>query len=447
MLRLEGPRHRFCDGVSRRAFLEIGGLTFAGLSLPDVLSAEASSPRPQRHKSVIMVFLPGGPSHLDLFDLKPHAPAEVRGEFRPIPTSVAGVQICELLPRLARQMDQLTLVRTLVGGPDDHASHICFTGRSRLGTQPAGDWPSFGSVVSKLQGTVYPALPPYIGLADKMLHAPYNDPGPGFLGQAHSVFAPASAGGADRLREGMSLDRLSDRRALRHRLDRWRRDVDRERRSLEIDPFYEQSFDILTSQKLAEALDVSREDPRVRERYGRGTDELIPGLNAAPRLNEQLLVARRLVEAGARCVTVAFGAWDWHEKNFIGLRGQLPYLDQAVSALVEDLVQRGLKRDVLVVVWGEMGRTPRINRLAGRDHWPAVSCALVAGGSFSSGQVIGATNRFAEAPIDRPVHYLEMLATIYRHLGLDTETMVFHDIAGRPVYPLEGFGPIAEFIG
>jgi hypothetical protein len=262
---------------------------------------------------------------------------------------------------------------------------------------------------------------------------------------AHSAFAPDENGRVDRLLDGVSLERLDDRRALRRGLDRWRRDLDSELSNGLLDPFYQQSFEMLTSQRLASAFDLSLEDPRVRDRYGQGTTELIAGFNAAPRLNEQLLVARRLVEVGVRCVTVAFGAWDWHEKNFVGLRGQLPYLDQAIAALVEDLHERNLHRDVLVVVWGEMGRSPRINQLAGRDHWPAVSCALLAGAGCV-GQVIGKTNRFAEMPVDRPVHFLQVLATIYGHLGIDPNRIALTDASGRPVFPLDGHGPLRELL-
>ncbi|HEV3340962.1 MAG TPA: DUF1501 domain-containing protein [Pirellulales bacterium] len=443
MLTIQGREHRFCDGISRRTFLRIGGLSLGGLSLPDLLRAEGTTSR--RHKSVIMVFLPGGPSHLDLYDLKPQAPLEVRGEFRPTTGRVPGVHICEHLPRLAAAMDKLAILRTVVGGPDDHASHMCFTGWSRLGSQPAGNWPSFGSVVAKLQGPARPDVPPYCGLSARMLHAPYNDPGPGFLGMAHSAFLPDDNGRVDRLLEGVSLERLGDRRALRRGLDHWHRELDRDLSVATLDPFYQQSFELLASQRLASALDLSLEEPRVRDRYGRGTTELIAGFNAAPRLNEQLLVARRLIEAGVRCVTVAFGAWDWHEKNFVGLRGQLPYLDQAVAALVEDLHDRGLHQDVLVVVWGEMGRSPRINQLAGRDHWPAVSCALLAGASCA-GQVIGTTNRFAEMPVDRPVHFLQVLATVYEHLGIDPSRIALNDALGRPVFPLDGNRPLRELL-
>jgi len=203
---------------------------------------------------------------------------------------------------------------------------------------------------------------------------------------------------------------------------------------------------ILASSKLREALDLSREDAKTRALYGMGTPELIEGFNAAPRLTEQFLMARRAVEAGARCVTMAFGAWDWHEKNFSGLLGQMPYLDHGISALVTDLHQRGLDNDVAVVVWGEFGRSPRINQAAGRDHWPAVSCALLGGGGMRTGQVIGSTTRLGEAAKDRPVHFLEVLATVYRHLGIDPKRTTLTDLSGRPRYLVEDYQPIGELV-
>jgi uncharacterized protein (DUF1501 family) len=213
-----------------------------------------------------------------------------------------------------------------------------------------------------------------------------------------------------------------------------------------MDAYQRQAFGVLTSSRLRDALDLSREDPRVRALYGDGTAELITGFNAAPRLTEDFLTARRLVEAGARCVTVAFGAWDWHERNFSGLRGQLPHLDRGLAALVADLHQRGLDQDVLVVVWGEFGRSPRVNRAAGRDHWPAVASAVLAGGGLRLGQVIGSTNRFGEAARTRPVHFLEVLATVYHHLGIAPNRLTLPDLSGRPQALVEQHGPIGELL-
>lgn len=437
-------RAHFCDGLSRRNFLRIGGLAVGGLTLADLLRADESSATDRRHKSVIMVFLPGGPSHVDTVDPKPQAPAEVRGPFQPIATSVPGVQFSEHLPRLAQRMERLAVIRTIVGGPDDHASHMCLTGWDRQGPQPVGRWPTFGSVVSKLRGPVDPAVPPYVSLAAPMIHPPYNDPGPGLLGLPQAAFCPDEAGRGQLTLAGLTVEQLADRRALRTSFDGLHGDLDSSDSLAGMESFYEQAFRMISRPAVRDALDVSQEDPRVLERYGPGTPELIPEFNAAPRLTQQFLMARRLVEAGARVVTVAFGAYDWHKDNFHGHEGQLPYLDQALSALIDDLHERGLERDVAVCAWGEFGRSPRINKDVGRDHWPAVSCALLAGGGFRTGQALGATTRWGDQASDRPVHFREVLATLYAHLGIDPAHLLVHDLANRPAHLLGDYGPIPE---
>jgi Protein of unknown function (DUF1501) len=446
VLSILGPSYRLCDGVSRRAFLRWGALGVGGLTLADILRAEAAAPARRSHKSVIMIFMPGGPSHLDLYDLKPDAPAEVRGEFRPIRTNVPGIEICEHLPNLARRMDKLAPVRTIVGGPDDHACHMCFTGWNRQGPQPLGGWPHFGSFVSKLQGPVDPALPAFVGLAAKMIHPPYNDPGAGFLGAGYSAFTPDGQCRANMTLKDISLDRLTDRRTLLASFDRLRERVEDGSLLAGLDAFQSQALQVISSSKLRDALDISREPAAVLAEYGPGDHSLVEGFNAAPKLTEHLLMARRLVEAGARCVTLAFGAWDWHAGNFQGMRQEMPLFDRGLSALVDDLHRRGLDKDVLVVAWGEMGRSPRVNPQAGRDHWPGVSCALLAGGGLRTGQVIGKTNHLGEVPLDRPVHFQEVLATIYHHLGIDVEQTTVPDLNGRPRYLVEDHRPIAELL-
>ena len=446
MLTIMGPSYRFCDGISRRSFLKIGGLSLGGLSLPGLLRAEANAGRRSSSKSVIMVFLPGGPSHLDLFDLKPNAPSGIRGEFQPIATNLPGIEFSELLPQLARSADKLAVIRSIIGGVDEHASHMCFTGHHQLGPQPSGKWPNFGAVISKIQGPVTAAIPPFVGLAARMIHEPYNDPGPGFVGREHAAFTPDGEGMADLTLQDITLERLQDRRRLLANFDAIQRQVDSKRRFPGIDEFTEQAFGVMTSRRLREALDLSQEEPRVLSRYGKGDPGLVPGFNAAPRLTEQLVIARRLVEAGARCVTIAFGAWDWHENNFVGLKQQSPLLDQGLSALVEDLHDRGLDQDVTVVVWGEFGRSPRINGTAGRDHWPLVSCALLAGGGMRVGQVIGATNRNGETAKDRPVHFREVIATVYHNLGIDVQHTTLNDFAGRPQYLTDHSLAIRELV-
>jgi len=444
MLTILGKRQRFCDGISRRNFLRIGALGLGGLALPQLLRAEAQSGIGRSHKSVIMIYLPGGPSHQDLFDLKMDAPSEIRGEFSPIPTSVPGIQICEHLPQIARLMDKLVLIRSIVGATGGHDAIQCLTGRSKR-NQPAGGWPSLGSVLSKLQGPVDPAVPPFIGLSPKMGHMEWADAGsPGFLGVAHAPFKPNGAGKADMVLNGMTLDRLADRRALLGSFDRFRRDVDASGLMNGVDAFNDQAFGLLTSSKLIDALDIDREDPKLRERYGKGDPNNRD--DGGPKLMEHFLLARRLVEAGARCVTLAFSRWDHHGKNFEALRQDLPLLDQGVSALIGDLQQRGLDKDVSVVVWGEFGRTPKINKDGGRDHWPNVSCALLAGGGLKTGQVVGSTDRLGAEVKDRPVQFGEVFATLYHNLGIDVTKTTIPDLNGRPQYLVDGYQPMRELV-
>lgn len=443
MLNIQGPAARFCDGVSRRSFLKIGGLAMGGLSLPEVLRAEANSDSRRPHKSVIMIYLPGGPPHQDLFDLKMEAPREIRGEFRPIRTNVPGIEICELLPRLASIMDKLVVIRSVVGSVGDHDAFQCMTGRSK-NREPQGGWPELGATLSKLGGPVNAAVPPFINMAPKMQHRPYNAGFAGFLGVGHSPFRPEGESKADMVLNGLTLDRLGDRKTLLAKFDGFRRSADSSGLMDGMDSFHRQAFDVLTSSRLVQALDLTREDPRTVERYGRGTEKHQG--DGAPRLMEQFLLARRLVEAGARCVTVSFSFWDWHGSNFANARENLPALDQGVTALVEDLHARGLDKDVSVVVWGEFGRTPQINKDAGRDHWPRVSCALLAGGGMRTGQVIGSTDRLGGEARERPVHFQEILATVYHNLGLDPRRTTVNDLSGRPHYLVDDHDPIREVI-
>lgn len=444
MLTILGRSQRFCDGVSRRNFLKIGALGLGGLTLPQILRAEASTGVRLSHKAVIMIYLPGGPSHQDMFDLKMEAPSEIRGEFTPINTNVPGIQICEHLPRIAKLMDKMAIIRSMVGAADRHEAFQCLTGR--LPTKaPPGGWPSIGAVLSKLQGAADPSVPPFVGLSPKMGHMEWADSGSaGFLGVAHAPFKPEGAGQSDMVLNGITLDRLADRRALLSSFDRFRRDVDNSGSMAGLDAFNQQAFGVLTSSKMVEAFDLTKEDPKVRERYGKGDPKNRD--DGGPKLMEQFLMARRLVEAGARCVTLAFSRWDHHGKNFDALRQDLPLLDQGVSALIEDLYQRGLDKDVSVVVWGEFGRTPKINKEGGRDHWPGVSCALLSGGGMKMGQVIGSTDRLGGEAKDRPVQFGEVFATLYRNLGIDVSKVTLPDLTGRPHYLVDGYQPIPELM-
>ena len=436
---------RLCDGVSRRDFLKIGGLSLGGLSLPQLLQAEELAGIRKSHKAVIMIYLVGAPPHQDMFDLKMDAPLEIRGPHRPIPTNVPGIQISEHMPRCAKIMDKLVPIRTMYGSPNgDHDSFICYTGR-QVPKQAPGGWPSMGSVLSRLQGPTHPAIPAFVGLAPKAGHPPYGSPGhPGFLGPTHTAFRPNGPGMEDLQLNGVTLDRLADRRALLSGFDQFRRDLDHSGSLEAADSFQQQAFNILTSSKLMDALDLSNEPAKVRERYGKG-DANNYG-DGAPRNCEHFLIARRLVEAGARCVTLNFGRWDFHSNNHSELLTHLPLFDQAISALVEDLHERGLDQDVAVVAWGEFGRTPQINADAGRDHWPQVGCALLAGGGMKTGQVIGATDHLGGEIVDRGVHFGEVFATLYHQLGLDPNRVSLPDLTGRPQYLVDAWQPMRELI-
>ena len=438
-----GRGARFCDGLSRRDMLRIGTLSVGGLSLPQILAAEQASGR-RTHKSVIMIYMCGAPGHQDMYDLKMNAPAEIRGEFKPISTSVPGIEICEHMPRLARIMDKCVPLRSVHGSPDgNHDSFICYTGRT-VRNQPPGGWPSMGAVTSKLLGSVEQAVPAFVGLSPDAGHPPYGSPGlPGFLGVSHAAFRPNGASSTDIVLKDLTQARLADRRSLLTDVDRLRRDIDATRALDGMDSLTRSAFDILTSSRLAKALDVGEEPQSVRERYGKGDPNRFG--DGAPRNLEHFLVARRLVEAGARVVTLNFGRWDFHSDNFNGMRDtHLPQFDQGLSALIEDLHARGLDKDVAVVAWGEFGRTPLINKDAGRDHWPQVGGGLLAGGGFRTGQVIGATDRLGGEIVDRPVHFAEVLATLYRHLGIDPAEASLRDHTGRPQYLLDNPTPLPE---
>jgi hypothetical protein len=436
----------FCDRVSRRDLLRIGTLSVGGLSLPNLLRAEQAAGIRGSHKAVIMIYMCGAPAHQDMYDLKMDAPAEIRGEFKPISTNVPGIQICEHMPRLAATMDKCVVLRSVYGSPNgSHDSFICYTGHS-VQNQPPGGWPSMGSVTSKLLGPVRKAVPPFVGLSPDASHPPYGSPGlPGFLGVSHAAFRPSGPASGDIVLKDVAPNRLADRRGLLTRLDTLRRDIDASRSLVGMDAVTETAFDILTSSGLARALDVSDEPAHVRERYGKGSNDRFG--DGAPRNLEHFLMARRLVEAGCRVVTLNFGRWDFHSDTFPGMKNtHLPWFDQGLSALIEDLHARGLDKDVAVVAWGEFGRTPKINKDAGRDHWPQVGGGLLAGGGFRTGQVIGATDRLGAAIADRPVHFAEVLAALYRHLGIDPASASLTDHAGRPQFPLDKTDPMPELV-
>ncbi len=452
MLTIDGPRdtsRQFCDGISRRNFLKIGGMGAVGLSLPQLLALEANAGIRQSHKSVILIYLVGGPPHQDMFDLKPNAPVEIAGPHQPIETNVPGIEICEQFPRMARMMDKFSVIRSLVDAQSGHDAFQCYTGRKPKEPAPIGGWSPMGSIVSKLQGPADRATPPFVSLCYECTHGPYNEPGPGMLGVAESSFRPTGPGRANMKLQGVTYDRLSDRKALLSSFDRFRRETDSSGRMNGIDVFTEQAMGILTSSKLADALDLSKEDPKTVERYGTGDEVKRIDGNGAPRVPQSFLTARRLVEAGARIVTVNYSKWDWHGGSYNTIfnreREDFPILDKAITALIEDLHNRGLDKDVSVLVWGEFGRTPKISKQVGRDHWPRVAMALLAGGGMRNGQVIGSTDRLGGEAASRPVTFSEVFATLYKNLGIDVNAATIRDVQGRPHYLVKsGTQPIPE---
>jgi hypothetical protein len=449
MLSLFGKPFRLCDRLSRRQVLQVGALSFGGfsLSLANLFRAEAlAGEGSRRHKSVINIFLGGGPPHQDMWDIKTEAPSEIRGEFQPIATRVSGIQIGEVFPRLAAIMDKLAIIRSVVGATPDHDAFQCMTGWSPRDLQAVGGHPSLGAVVSKVQGPVDASVPPFVGLAQRTKEIRWSDAGkPGFLGPAYAAFKPDGPALENMQPKGMTLEHLADRRRLFASFDTIRREIDASGQMQGMEASTQRAFDVLTSSRLLEALDLNRESDKVRARYGNGKPYQYQ-FDGAPTVNEHLLLARRLVEAGVRVVTLSYGRWDSHRKNFDLVRDHGSKLDRGLTALIEDLHERGLENDVTVIAWGEFGRTPRINKDAGRDHWPQVSCALLAGGGMRLGQVIGATNRLGEYATQRPVHFQEIFATLYHNLGIDPQNTLLKDPTGRPQY-LSERSVVQELLG
>ena len=429
MLTLWGNGQRYCDGLTRRGFLRIGAFG-AGLSLAEMLRLQAlakGTPAASAgNKAAIMIYLGGGPSHMDMYDLKPNAPREFRGEFNPIATNVPGVDICEHFPLQAKVWDKLSVIRSVVA-VDEHSDSQVMTGYSERVNRTAGH-PSFGSVVSKLRGASASAadVPPYVSLRGMS-----KGTEPGYLGVAHRPFTPSGPGLQNlKLPGGVTPGQLEGRKALLASFDDMRRDLDASGTMAGLDAFTARAFDMVASGAVLKALDLSREDPRTRDRY-KGA--------------EAFLTARRLVEAGVGCVTLSIGGWDTHGNNFSTLRKQLPQVDAGVANLVEDLHARGMDQDVTVVMWGEFGRSPKVNNQAGRDHWAPVMSALVAGGGLKMGQAIGASTARGERPKDRPVTVPQVLSTLYRAIGIDP-AMTFPNGNGRPMYLLDDREPVAELI-
>ncbi|OAI53039.1 hypothetical protein AYO44_16350 [Planctomycetaceae bacterium SCGC AG-212-F19] len=447
MFTLWGAKNPFCDGINRRAFLRAGALGSLGLADILRLQAQAGTDR-KTAKSVIFVCLGGGPSHIDMYDLKPDAPADIRGDFKPIPTNVPGFDICEHFPLQARIADKLALVRTVqFFEPMQHELEEVYSGYIK-----AAGRPSFGSVISKFRPG-HPELPSYVSLDYNSGTAAYESPQ--YMGAAHRPLQVAGNAGVRNLSmtQGMTRAKLDDRRELLQAFDNYRKDLDRKRESEEVDAHTTRAFDIITSPRARQAFDLTREPDKVRERYGTKNDKYtyVGKTYDTAWEGDKFLLARRLVEAGVSVVTLRIGSWD-HHGNVIqssggvsiwySLKSALPLLDRSINALVTDLHERGMDKDVLVVVWGEFGRTPKISQ-AGRDHWPEDGFALFAGGGLTTGQVIGETDSKAARPKSRPTTAAAVLATIYQTLGIDPSVTV-PDFSGRPMYLLDDREPIAE---
>ncbi|MBL9169563.1 MAG: DUF1501 domain-containing protein [Verrucomicrobiales bacterium] len=433
-----------CDGVSRRDFLQLGLLSGLGLSLADLLRLRASAAGRRtepRAKACILIWLDGGPSHLDTFDLKPDAPSEIRSQFRPIPTNVPGLSICEHLPRTAAMMNEVALIRSLTHelGNHDTGSSFLLTGHR---PKPALEHPSLGSIVAHAQGA-NSVLPPYVAIPGDSVGGNSNAARTGFLPRAFSAFNV----GTDAARvpgmqnpEGVTFSRAEERREMLRKMDLFSRQVEQSSVTQERDAFYEQAYRLLSSPQAKAAFDLSVEQPQSRERYG------------SSRIGTGCLLARRLVEAGSRFVTVVDPGWDTHQQIFKELpdsrfpgSGKLPSLDRAYSALLADLRERGLLETTLVVLMGEFGRTPKLNAAGGRDHWPRAGSVCLAGGGVQGGRVIGATNGFGEIPIDRPVGPPDLAFSILKLLGVDPAQELL-TASGRPVKIMSEGGFIHELV-
>jgi hypothetical protein len=407
----------------RRDFVKIGSIGILGLNLRDYFflrSASANSYVPDR--SVILVWLSGGPPHHDTFDMKPEAPAEIRGTFKPIPTNVSGIQICEHLPRTARQADKFAVVRSMTSRENNHEPAINYLLTGYLPLQTL-EFPSMGSVIAKEKGSRN-NLPPYVTIPNI-----FPSFGPGFLG---GEYGPFIAGDPNvkgyRVRDlNLPVDvdwhRVNNRRWLLDQMDQRFREIDTKNEFRAMDSFYEKAYDLIRSPSAQKAFDIEQEPETIRNRYGRTP------------VGQGCLLARRLVEAGVRFVTVAKGwlNWDTHGRNFTTLeKTLLPELDMAYSALLEDLAARGMLESTLVVLMGEFGRTPKINSDAGRDHWSKAFSVVLSGAGVVGGRILGSTDATGSEVKDDPVHVEDLTATIYERLGID-HTHEYHTDIGRPV--------------
>ena len=440
--------------IDRRGFVKAGALGMAGISLPQVLKSESAADpaKTSKEKSVIILWQRGGPSQHETWDPKPDAPQDYRGAFGAMSTNVPGIQICDLLPKCAKVMDKFSIIRSLYHTDAGHSAgdQVMFTGYPpNKGNPNENFYPSCGSIVAEQQGHLNPDLPPYVMIPKRL---PGVDPA--YLGKKYAPFEtqadPAVEGPFNlpnfSLGDSLSLNRLDSRKGLLKSFDDIRREVDASGSMEAADGFNQQAFDILTSPKARDAFDLDAEPRKLRERYG-----FMPAYKAptpdrcgVPAWSQRMLLARRLVEAGVRLVTVDLRWWDTHVKGYETMRdGFLPRWDQAYSALLQDLEDRGLSDNVMVVAWGEVGRTPKVNSTGGRDHYPNVFSASVSGGGIQGGRVIGESDSKGAEPKERPVQPQDVLATMYRHLGIDFNKY-YLDHGGRPVPVLPFGAPIDE---
>ena len=440
MPQLSNPGFERCDGVSRRDFIHLGILTALGVSLADVFRLQAATGR-REAKSCILIWLDGGPSHLDTFDPKPEAPSEIRSQFKFIPTTVSGLHICEHLPLTAEVMRDVALIRSLTHelGNHDTGSRFMLTGHRPT---PALQYPSLGSLVAH-ERPARGAMPPYVAIPGDSVGGNSNAARSGYLPGAFSAFGVGEDPSQVRdlnPPEGISFADTERRREMLDRLDQISVHVEEGPATANRDAFFEQAYRLLASPEAKAAFDFSREKPGTRQRYG----------NA--RVGTGCLLARRLIEAGSRFVTVVDKGWDTHQQIFRELpdsrfrgSGKLPSLDRAYSALITDLRERGLLETTLVVMMGEFGRTPRLNAAGGRDHWPRAGFALLAGGGVQGGRVIGATNAFGETPVERPISPPDLAFTLLQLLGVDPRKELVTP-SGRPVRILKEGSFIAELV-
>ena len=421
-----------CEGVSRRQLLRVGGLGFASLSLPTLLRLQAeakANPSVQAKTrddlSVILLWMQGGPSHIDSFDPKPDAPAEIRGEFGVIDTTIPGVKFAEHLPLMAQSLDKFTVIRNGYSYNGGHGIADAYM-LSGWRFSPSTVYPSYGSVVAQELG-YRKGMPPYVQLGpwvDKM-----NAGGQaGYLGSEHNPFIinDDPNGGTFNidgitLPGGMSAGRFTRRQRMLSRFDSWQRTVEKNANDVgAMDAFYEKAFSIVTSPAAKRAFDLSQEDPKLRDKYGRH------------RTGQSYLLARRLVQSGVRLVNVSVPSWDTHANNFAALKGSLlPQLDSAYSALLDDLDRLGMMDNTVVLWLGDFGRTPKINSAAGRDHWVGSTVFTIGGGGFKTGQVIGSSNQYAEQPVGKPIEIEDIAATLYHVLGIPLDKH-FVSPDGRP---------------